>query len=69
MGNADENRMRLYAKEQCQFVHIGVTCDLKKEIEYYANGIFKPTNITFHNQKVNIFNNTAVVLTATMLYY
>lgn len=63
MENADEKGMRLYANKNCQFVHIGITCGLDKEIEFYTSGAFKPTNITFHDQKVNIFNNTAVVLT------
>lgn len=63
MENADESGMRLYSDERCQFVHIGITCDLDKEVEFYTSGTFKPTQITFHNQKVNLFNNTAVVLT------
>ena len=63
MENADEKGMRLCAKEECQFVHIGITCDLDKEIEFYTKGIFKPTSITFHNQNVSIFNHTAIILT------
>lgn len=63
MENADEKGMRRYASERCEFVHIGITCGLDKEIEFYTSGTFKPTNITFHNQKVNLFNGTAVVIT------
>lgn len=63
MENADEKGMRLYADQKCQFVHIGISCDLDKEIEFYTSGSFKPTKITFHDQLVNLFNNTAVVLT------
>ncbi len=63
MENADESRMRLYCDERCQFVHIGISCHLDKEAEFYTSGTFKPIQITFHDQKVNLFNNTAVVLT------
>lgn len=63
MENADEKGMRSYAKEECQFVHIGITCDLNREIEFYTSGTFKPTSIIFNNQDVRIVNNTAIVIT------
>jgi hypothetical protein len=63
MENADEEKMREYADSKCQFVHIGITCGLDKEIEFYTSGAFKPTSIEFHSQNATIFNNTAIVLT------
>lgn len=63
MEKADEKLMRLYADKKCQFVHIGITCDLEKEIEFYTSGTFKPTNITFHDQKISLFDHSAIVLT------
>ncbi len=64
MENANEEKMRLYANARCQFVHIGITCELDKEIEFYTSGAFKPTRIDFHDQKVTVFNHTtAIVLT------
>lgn len=63
MEHADEEGMRLYADQDCQFVHIGITCGLDKEIEFYTSGAFKPTKITFHDQKVTTFDDTAIVLT------
>ena len=47
----------------CNFVHIGITCKLDKEIEFYTSGAFQPTDITFHSQKAEVFGNTGVVLT------
>ena len=63
MENADEAGMRSIADPNCQFVHIGITCGLDKEIAFYTKGIFKPTCIEFNDQKVNVFGQTAVVIT------
>lgn len=63
MESADEAGMRQYADPECQFVHIGITCGLDKEIEFYTSGTFQPTKITFHHQSVRLFNETAIVLT------
>lgn len=63
MESADELGMRAIADENCNFVHIGITCKLDDEIKFYTSGTFKPTEIKFNNQKVDIFNETAVVIT------
>ena len=63
MERADEQGMRSVADPNCNFVHIGITCKLDKEIEFYTSGAFQPTNITFHNKTAEVFENTAIVLT------
>ncbi|HIR61374.1 MAG TPA: nuclear transport factor 2 family protein [Candidatus Faecivivens stercoravium] len=65
MEHADEAGMRAAADPNCNFVHIGITCKLDKEIEFYTSGAFKPTDITFHSKKAEVFGggSTAVVLT------
>ena len=65
MEHADETGMRAAADPNCNFVHIGITCKLDKEIEFYTSGAFKPTDITFHSKKAEVFGggSTAVVLT------
>ena len=63
MEHADEGGMRACAHPDCNFVHIGITCKLDKEIEFYTSGAFQPTNITFHSQKAELFGDTGVVLT------
>lgn len=63
METADEAGMRAYADPNCSFVHIGVTCGLDQEIEFYTKGLFKPTELVFHDKKVNVYGDTAVVLT------
>ena len=63
MEHADEVGMRACAQTDCNFVHIGITCKLDKEIEFYTSGAFQPTNITFHSQKAELFGDTGVVLT------
>ncbi len=63
MEHADEKGMREIADPNCNFVHIGVTCKLDKEIEFYTSGAFKPTEIKFNSQSADIFENTAVVIT------
>ena len=44
-------------------VHIGITCKLDKEIEFYTSGAFKPTKLVFHSKDARIYGNTAVVIT------
>lgn len=63
MEHADEAGMRACADSQCHFVHIGTTCKLDKEIEFYTSGVFQPTDITIHKQTVEVFGSTGVVLT------
>ena len=63
MEHADEVGMRACAHPDCNFVHIGITCKLDKEIEFYTSGAFQPPNITFHSQKAELFGDTGVVLT------
>lgn len=63
MEHADKVGMRACAHPDCNFVHIGITCKLDKEIEFYTSGAFQPTNITFHSQKAELFGDTGVVLT------
>ena len=63
MEHADEAGMRAAADPNCNFVHIGITCKLDKEIEFYTSGAFQPTDITFHSQKAEVFGNTGIVLT------
>lgn len=63
MEEADEAGMRSIADPNCQFVHIGITCGLEQEIAFYTSGTFKPTNIEFNNQQVNVYGQTAVVIT------
>ena len=53
MEHADEVGMRACAHPDCNFVHIGITCKLDKEIEFYTSGAFQPTNITFHSQRLS----------------
>lgn len=60
---ADEEAMREIADPDCTFVHIGMTCGLDDEIRFYTSGTFQPTEIDIHSQTVNLFDNTAVVIT------
>ena len=55
--------MRACAEPNCNFVHIGITCKLDKEIEFYTSGAFQPTDITFHGKRAEVFGATGVVLT------
>lgn len=45
MDNSDETMMRANADENCNFVHIGITCKLDQEIKFYTDGTFKPTEL------------------------
>lgn len=63
METADEAGMRAIADANCTFVHIGMTCKLDEEIFFYTSGAFKPTSIVFHGQSVDVFGDTAVVIT------
>lgn len=63
MEKANEAGMRAIADPKCNFVHIGITCGLDKEIEFYTSGAFKPTEITFNGQTAEIYGDTAVVIT------
>lgn len=63
MEHADEAGMREIADANCSFVHIGITCKLDKEIEFYTSGAFQPTELVINTQNVNLFGSTAVVIT------
>ena len=63
METADETGMRSLAAPDCTFVHIGVICELDEEIEFYTRGLFKPTELVFHDKKARIYGDTAVVIT------
>lgn len=63
MLKRDGDAMYALADPGCTFVHIGANADLEKEVYYYTSGAFNPTNIDIHSQQVNVFNNTAIVLT------
>ena len=63
MEHADADGMRAVADPNCNFVHIGMTCKLEHEIECYTRGLFKPTELVFHDKKVERFGETAIVLT------
>ena len=63
MEHADEAGMRACADPACNFVHIGITCKLDKEIAFYTSGTFQPTRITVHNKSAELFENTGIVLT------
>ena len=63
MERADELGMREIADTNCNFVHIGITCKLDREIGFYTSGEFKPTEIKFNSQNVDIYGDTAVVIT------
>ena len=63
MEHADEAGMRDCADSECNFIHIGVTCKLDKEIGFYTSGAFQPTDITFLGKTAEVFGSTGVVLT------
>lgn len=63
MEAADEAGMRAACDPNCTFVHIGMTCKLDQEIRFYTDGIFQPTKLEFHGKSVEIFGDTAVVIT------
>lgn len=63
MEKADEEGMRAVADPNCNFVHIGITCRLDKEISFYTDKIFVPMELKFNGQTVDIYDNTAVVVT------
>lgn len=63
MEQADEEGMRAIADPNSTFVHIGMTCKLDEEIGFYTSGTFQPTSIEFHDQTVDIFGDTAIVIT------
>lgn len=48
MKNSDGETMYAIADPNCNFVHIGTNANLDKEVKYYTDGIFQPTDITVH---------------------
>ena len=63
MEAADAEGMRAVAVPDCTFVHIGVTCQLEKEIEFYTSGLFNPTELVFHSKDARVYGDTAIVIT------
>ena len=63
MEAANAEGMRSVAVPDCTFVHIGVTCQLEKEIEFYTKGLFKPTELVFHSKDARVYGDTAIVIT------
>lgn len=63
MEHADEAGMRAVAHPDCTFVHIGVTCGLDQEINYYTSGVFQPTGVIVHSKQARLYGSTGVVLT------
>ncbi len=63
MLKQDGEAMYSVADPKCMFVHIGTNANLDKEVKYYTDDIFHPTNIDIHNQEVNVFGDTAICLT------
>ena len=60
---ADTEGMRAIAAPSCMFVHIGVTCGLDEEMRCFTDKIFVPTGVKINAQKVNVYGETAVVIT------
>ena len=60
---ADTEGMRAIAAPSCMFVHIGVTCGLDEEMRCFTDKIFVPTGVKINEQKVNVYGDTAVVIT------
>ena len=60
--SSDVEAMRAIAAPECRFVHIGITCDLDREIRFYEDGVFQPTSVDFHGQDVTVHGPTAVVI-------
>ena len=60
---ADTEGMRAIAAPSCMFVHIGVTCGLDEEMRCFTDRIFIPTGVKINEQKVNVYGDTAVVIT------
>ena len=60
--SSDVEAMRAIAAPECKFVHIGITCDLDREIRFYEDGVFQPTIVDFHGQDVTVHGPTAVVI-------
>lgn len=62
MESSDTSAMRAAATPECRFVHIGITCDLDRELQFYDDGTFQPTGVTFHSQDATVHGATAVVI-------
>ncbi len=63
LAKADVESMKAIADPKCTFVHIGTTCGLEKEMEYFEKKIFDPTDVKINGQQVQVFGNTAIVIT------
>ncbi len=66
MRRSDVSAMHAIADPACRFVHIGVTCGLEEEAAAFADGVFRPTDITINNQEARLCgpaDSTAVIIT------
>ena len=60
---ADTEGMRAIAAPSCMFVHIGVTCGLDEEMRCFTDKIFVPAGVKINERKVNVYGDSAVVIT------
>ena len=62
LEKSDTAAMRSVCDPACFFVHIGGNADLDKEMAFFDNKVFQPTEITLHSQEAHDFGSTAVVI-------
>ena len=62
LEKADTAAMRSVCDDKCFFVHIGGNADLDKEMEFFEQKVFQPTEIILHGQETRLFGDTAIVL-------
>jgi hypothetical protein len=63
LEKSDVDTMRSLCDAKCYFVHIGGNCDLDKEMQYFSDGVFQPTEIKLNKQDVKEFGDVEIVLT------
>ena len=62
LEQADTAVMRSVCDNKCFFVHIGVNCDLDREMEAFEKKVFQPTEIVLHSQETRVFGDVAIVI-------
>ena len=62
LEKADTAVMRSVCDEKCFFVHIGVNCDLDREMDAFEKKVFQPTKIVLHSQEARDFGSVAIVI-------
>ena len=55
--------MRSICDPNCLFVHIGGNCDLDKEMKFFDDKVFLPTDIVIYSQEARVFGDTVIVIT------